>query len=91
MPKRVTFDLPDDVAAYLESVDNSSAAVADAVRARMGVGGATRQATESAAGTGNPGRSRRALPPMTTQQKAEIARRYEMVLAGTWPTDGRAA
>ena len=89
MARRVTLDLPDDVAEYLESVDNSAAAVADAVRAHMDPGAppTARGRAEEPRGP----RSRPVLPPMTPEQRAEIKRRYEMVVAGRWPTDGTAA
>ena len=94
MGRRVTLDLPDDVAEYLESVDNASAAVADALRSRLDRGAAmlavlramgydiTDEGLE---------RARGALPPMTPELKDEIKRRRDMLRAGVWPTDGTAA
>jgi hypothetical protein len=79
---------------YLESVEDASAAMADALRARMDRGAAmlavlramgfdiTDEGLE---------RARGALPPMTAELKDEIKRRRDMLRAGTWPTDETAA
>ena len=90
MTKRITVSLPDDVAAYLEHEENASAAVADAVRARMERGKAI-AATLRAAGYNltdeGIAAARDKLPPMPEDLKAEIQRRWEMIKNGTWGTD----
>lgn len=72
MTKRVTVSLPVDVAAYLEGEENASAAVADALRARMDRAAAT-AAMLRAVGTDVTGerRTRPTLPPLTAEQRAE--------------------
>ena len=90
MAKRVTVNLPDDIAEYLDTLDDPSAAVADALRARIDRAAAT-LAQLRAAGFNiteeSLARARGKLPPFTPEQRAEIQRRYEMILAGTWPPD----
>ncbi|BCJ54687.1 hypothetical protein Asp14428_61620 [Actinoplanes sp. NBRC 14428] len=48
MTRRITVSLPDDVAQYLDKHPNSSAVVADAVRARMERGAAVAAALRAA-------------------------------------------
>ncbi|MDG4798571.1 hypothetical protein [Micromonospora sp. WMMD1082] len=90
MTKRVTVSLPDDVAAYLDGEENASAAVADALRARMDRAAAT-AATLRAVGIDvtdeGVARVRGKLPRLTAEQRAENARRRDMLTSGTWPTD----
>jgi hypothetical protein len=90
MTRRVTLDLPDDVAAYLDSLDDPSAEVARALLARMHPGAAVR-AQLAAAGFDitdeGLARARGRLPPFTPEQKAEIRRRRDMLRSGTWPVD----
>jgi Arc/MetJ-type ribon-helix-helix transcriptional regulator len=92
MTKRVTVSLPDDIAAYLDREENASAAVADALRARMDRGAAT-AAMLRAVGieVAEEGRARGVLPPLTAEQRAENKRRRDMLRAGTWPTDDTTA
>ncbi|MEU5723486.1 hypothetical protein [Micromonospora sp. NPDC047738] len=94
MTKRVTVSLPDDVAAYLEREENASAAVADALRARMDRAAAT-AAMLRAVGIDvtddGVARVRGKLPPLTAEQRAENARRRDMLRDGTWPEAGSAA
>jgi hypothetical protein len=90
MTKRVTVSLPDDVAAYLEGEGNVSAAVADAVRARMDRAAATAamlRAVGIEVAEPGAGRGRRSLPRLTEQQRADNARRRGMLRDGTWPVD----
>lgn len=94
MTKRVTVSLPDDVAAYLETRPNASATVADALRAQMSRGAATRAALVAAGfNITDEGlaRVRGTVPPFTEEQKAEIKRRYDLVLAGKWTEEEEAA
>jgi hypothetical protein len=88
MTKRVTVTLPDDVAAYLEGENNASAAVTDALRARMKRGAAA-AAMLRASGFDltDEGitRARGKLRRLTDEQRAESWRRYAAVQAGTWP------
>ena len=94
MTKRVTVSLPDDVAAYLDGEANASAAVADALRARMDRGAATAamlravgiEVTEEGRA-----RVRGTMPPLTAEQRAENKRRRDMLRAGTWPADDTVA
>ncbi|HET8661363.1 MAG TPA: hypothetical protein VFM55_20495 [Micromonosporaceae bacterium] len=92
MTKRVTVSLPDDVAAYLETADNASAAVADALRAQMDRGAAT-EAMLRAVGfevtEAGKERARAALAPLGAEQRAEIGRRHELLQSGDWPAEGR--
>lgn len=89
MTKRVTVSLPDDVAAYLDAEANASAAVTDALRARMQRGAAA-AAMLRAAGFNltdeGIARARGTLPRLTDEQRAESRRRHEAAQAGTWPT-----
>jgi len=83
--------LPDDVAEYLDGEENASAAVADAVRARMNRATAaltvlraagfdlTDEGLAQAKGT---------LPRLTPEQLTESRRRAQLIDAGAWPTDG---
>lgn len=90
MTKRVTVSLPDDVAAYLDHEGNASAAVADALRARMSRGAAT-VAMLRAGGfdidESRSARERRKLPALGADVKSEIERRKEALRAGTWSSD----
>jgi hypothetical protein len=88
MTKRVTVSLPDDVAAYLEDEVNASAAVADALRARM------RRGTAAAAMMRAVGinltdegiaQARGKLPRLTDEQRAAGRQRLEEIQAGVWP------
>jgi hypothetical protein len=87
MTKRVTVSLPDDVAAYLETRDNASATVAQALRAEMNRGTATR-AILRAAGFNitdeGLARVRGTVPPLSEEVRAEIKRRHDLLLAGKW-------
>ncbi|SCG72718.1 hypothetical protein [Micromonospora inositola] len=91
MTKRVTVSLPDDVAAYLDGEENASAAVTDALRARMDRAAATaamlRAVGIDVTEVGRE-RVRGTLPRPTAEQRAENARRRDMLRAGTWPADG---
>lgn len=91
MTRRVTVDLPDDVADYLDGEPNASAAVADALRARMDRGAATAAMLRAVGIEVTEGRHRTSLPPVTDQQRAENRRRREMLAAGTWPADDSVA
>ncbi|MEU5550571.1 hypothetical protein ABZ738_12425 [Micromonospora sp. NPDC047793] len=90
MTKRVTVSLPDDIAAYLEGEENASAAVADALRARLDRAAAT-AAMLRAVGIDvteeGVARVHGRLPRLTPEQRAENARRRDMLAAGTWPAD----
>jgi hypothetical protein len=90
MTKRVTVSLPDDVAAYLAGEKNASAAVTDALRARMRRG-ATTLAMLRAAGFNitdeGVAAARGKVPRLTQEQREEGRRRHEAVLAGTWSDD----
>ena len=94
MTKRVTVSLPDDIAAYLDRADNASAAVADALRAKMDRAAAT-EALLRAAGDeiteAGRARARNGLTPMTAEQRAEIQRRRELLRSGAWQVDSPAA
>ena len=94
MTKRVTVSLPDDVAAYLDREGNASAAVADALRARMDRAAATvamLRAVGIEVTDAGRDRVRGSLPRLTADQRAEGKRRADMVRAGTWPVDETAA
>jgi hypothetical protein len=88
MTKRVTVSLPDDVAAYLEGEDNASAAVADALRARMRRGAAV-AAMMRAVGIHltdeGIAQARGKLPRRTDEQHAASRQRLAEIQAGTWP------
>lgn len=88
MTKRVTVSLPDDVAAYLEAEKNASAAVTDALRARMKRGAAA-AAMLRAAGfdltDAGIARARGTLPRLTDEQRVESRLRYEAIQTGSWP------
>ena len=90
MTKRVTVSLPDDVAAYLEQSDNASATVTEALRGVMDRA-ATTEAILKSMGykITEEGKAywRERIKPMTPEQKAQIALRYEQLLAGEWPED----
>ncbi|WP_326558416.1 hypothetical protein [Micromonospora sp. NBC_01796] len=93
MTKRVTVSLPDDVAAYLDREENASAAVADALRARMDRAAATVEMLRAVGiEVTEEGRNRvrGSLPRLTAGQRAENKRRRDMVRAGTWPADDTA-
>jgi hypothetical protein len=94
MTKRVTVSLPDDVAAYLDREENVSAAVTEAVRARMNRAAATVEMLRTVGievTDAGRDRVRGALPQLTAEQRAENQRRRDMVRAGTWPADDTAA
>lgn len=94
MTKRVTVSLPDDVAAYLDREENASAAVADALRARMDRAAATIQMLRTVGiqvTDAGRNRMRGALPRLTAEQRAEAQRRRDMLREGTWPTDDNTA
>lgn len=94
MTKRVTVSLPDDVAAYLDREENVSAAVTEAVRARMNRAAATVEMLRAVGievTDAGRDRVRGALPQLTAEQRAENQRRRDMVRAGTWPADDTAA
>jgi hypothetical protein len=94
MTKRVTVSLPDDVAAYLDREPNASAAVADALRARMDRAAATVEMLRAVGievTDAGRDRARGALPRLTAEQRAEAQRRLDMVREGTWPADTAAA
>jgi hypothetical protein len=87
MTKRVTVSLPDDIAAYLETHDNASAAVADALRAKMDRGASTEMMLRAMGfdiTEDGKARIRAAMPPFTPEQKAEIKRRRDLLVAGKW-------
>lgn len=88
MTKRLTVSLPDDIAEYLDAEPNASAAVADALRARMQRGAAT-TAMLRAAGFAltdeGIAQARGRLPRLTEAQRAESRRR----LADTRTDEGR--
>ncbi|RIW40694.1 hypothetical protein D3H59_28575 [Micromonospora endophytica] len=90
----MTVSLPDDVATYLDGEENASAAVADALRARMDRAAAT-AAMLRAVGVEvtdeGVARVRGRLPRLSAEQRAENARRRDMLAAGTWPTDDTVA
>ncbi|HZN19808.1 MAG TPA: hypothetical protein VFB84_16730 [Micromonosporaceae bacterium] len=92
MTKRVTVSLPDDVAAYLATADNASAAVADAMRAQMDRRAAT-EAMLRAAGfevtEAGKARARAALARLGPEQRAEIDRRRDLLQSGDWPAEER--
>jgi Arc/MetJ-type ribon-helix-helix transcriptional regulator len=91
MTRRITVSLPDDVAAYLDRYPNSSAVVADALRAAMARGEAVAQvlravginATEEGAD-----RWRDRVPRLTEAQRAKIRERRDEVQSGRF-RDGR--
>ncbi|WJK41810.1 hypothetical protein O7608_05175 [Solwaraspora sp. WMMA2056] len=94
MTKRVTVSLPDDVAAYLDREENVSAAVTEALRARMNRAAATVEMLRTVGievTDAGRDRVRGALPQLTAEQRAENQRRRDMVRAGTWPADDTAA
>ena len=79
--------LPDDVAEYLDKHPNSSAIVAEAVRARMERAATTRAMLEAAGFRLTPegqAWARSVLRPFTDEQRAEIRRRRELIESGRW-------
>jgi hypothetical protein len=88
MTRRITVSLPDDVAQYLDKHPNSSAVVAEAVRARMERGAAV-TATLRAAGfnltDAGIASARGKLPPPTRSQREESRRFLEALEAGQLP------
>ena len=90
MTKRVTVSLPDDVAAYLEKSDNASATVTEALRGVMNRS-ATTESILLAMGykITEEGKAywRERIKPMTDEQRAEIAKRRQQLLDGTWNED----
>jgi hypothetical protein len=90
MTKRVTVSLPDDVAAYLEQSDNASATVTEALRGVMDRA-ATTEAILLAMGykITDEGKAywRERIKPMTAEQRAQIAKRRQQLLDGTWDED----
>ncbi|MFG1955419.1 hypothetical protein [Micromonospora sp. NPDC048830] len=94
MTKRVTVSLPDDVAAYLDQEPNASAAVADALRARMDRASATVEMLRAVGievTNADRDRVRGVLPRLSAEQRAEAQRRRDMLREGTWPADDTAA
>lgn len=94
MTRRVTVSLPDDVAAYLDQEPNASAAVADALRARMDRAAATVEMLRTVGiEVTDAGRAkvRGTLPRLTAEQRAEAQRRRDMLREGTWLPDETAA
>jgi hypothetical protein len=90
MTKRVTVSLPDDIAAFLEKSDNASATVAEALRAAMDRRGATEAILKSMGyKITEEGKTywRERIKPMTPEQKARMALRYEQLMAGEWRED----
>jgi predicted transcriptional regulator len=88
MTRRITVSLPDDVAAYLDSHPNSSAVVADAVRARMARGEAVAATLrEIGMELTDEGRAwaRSVLRRPTEAQQAESQRYLEALEAGHLP------
>ena len=79
--------LPDDVAEYLDKHPNSSAVVADAIRAQMNRYETTRKMLESV-GFVSTEETRawawNALRPLTDEQKTEIQRRKKLIESGRW-------
>jgi Arc/MetJ-type ribon-helix-helix transcriptional regulator len=77
MTRRITVSLPDDVAEYLDKHPNSSAVVAEAVRARMERGAAVAAALRAAGfNLTDEGiaKARGKLPKFTEEQRAEFER-----------------
>ncbi|MCA2215131.1 ribbon-helix-helix domain-containing protein [Jidongwangia harbinensis] len=88
MTRRITVSLPDDVAEYLDKHPNSSAVVADAVRARMERGAAVAAALRAAGfNITDEGiaAARGKLPKFTEAQRAEAQRFQEALEAGRRP------
>jgi hypothetical protein len=88
MTRRITVSLPDDVAAYLDKHPNSSAVVADAIRARMARGEAVAEALRAVGFTlTDEGRTwaRSVLRRPTEEQRAESRRYLEALEAGHAP------
>jgi hypothetical protein len=88
MTRRITVSLPDDVAEYLDKHPNSSAIVADAVRAQMQRVATTRAMLAAAGFTitdEGVAKWRGKLRPPTEEQRAESRRRLEAIQAGRWP------
>jgi Arc/MetJ-type ribon-helix-helix transcriptional regulator len=80
MTRRITVSLPDDVAEYLDKHPNSSAVVAEAVRARMERGAAAAAALRAAGfALTDEGiaAARGKLPAFTDQQRAEFRQWHE--------------
>jgi hypothetical protein len=93
MTRRVTVSLPDDVAAYLDTEDNASAAVADALRARRRRGEATLallRATGFDITQDDVDRNSGTVPRLTQPQRAESRRRLELLVADAWDDDADA-
>ena len=79
--------LPDDVAEYLDKHPNSSAIVAEAVRARMERAATTRAMLEAAGFRLTPegqAWARSVLRPLTEEQRAETRRRRDLIESGRW-------
>jgi hypothetical protein len=90
MTKRITVSLPDDVAAYLATQENSSAAVAQAVRAQMNRGAATRAMLEAAGFNiteEGMARWRGKLRPPTEEQRARDRQWMDAVRSGRLPDE----
>jgi hypothetical protein len=87
MTRRITVSLPDDVAQYLDSHPNSSAIVAEAIRAQMNRAETTRKMLE-AVGFVFTEESRAwaksTLRPLTAEEKTEVTRRMDLMKAGRW-------
>jgi DNA-binding GntR family transcriptional regulator len=85
MTRRITVSLPDDVAEYLDKHPNSSAIVADAVRARMERVATTRAMLEAAGFRLTPegqAWARSVLRPLTDAQR--VRRRGDLIESGRW-------
>jgi hypothetical protein len=88
MTRRITVSLPDDVAEYLDRHPNSSAVVAEAVRARMDRTATTRQMLAAAGFTiteEGVARWRGKFGPPTEAQRSESLRYLEALEAGHRP------
>jgi Arc/MetJ-type ribon-helix-helix transcriptional regulator len=80
MTRRITVSLPDDVAEFLDKHPNSSAVVAEAVRARMERGAAATAALRAAGyNLTDDGitAARGQLPPFSDRQRAEFRQWHE--------------
>jgi hypothetical protein len=87
MTRRITVSLPDDVAEYLDQHPNSSAVVAEAIRARMERYETTRKMQESVGFVSTEETrawARAALRRLTPDQKTEVGRRQELIESGRW-------
>jgi hypothetical protein len=88
MTRRITVSLPDDVAEYLDKHPNSSAVVAEAIRARMERGAAVAAALRAAGfNLTDEGiaAARGKLPRLSEKQRAESQRYLKALEAGHLP------